>query len=118
MKDLRNKSVEHFFLDTVHKKEGISMNLCSLWLYRYYQEAEDPEKYNSEFYNNQDERIDDMFPDMPEKVKNLFKLKAYKHRADQHGEIDDVKEKRIKELEIEVAKTEYKEFVALQWWAN
>lgn len=116
MKDLRNKSIEHFFLTVLHEKEKIPMNLCSLWLYRCYQESEIPEMYNSKNYVNEDARIDDAFPEMPEHAKNLFKLKAYKHRADHHGEIDDVKEKRIKELEIAVAKTEYQEFVALQWW--
>ena len=118
MKDLRNKAVEHFFLDTIPKKENISRDLCSLWLHRFYLEACNPEKYNSALYKNQDERIDAAFPEMPEKIKNLFKLKAYKHRADQHGEIDGEKETRIVELEIAVAKTEYQEFVPLQWWEN
>ena len=116
MEDSRNKTIEHLFLDMLPKKEGIALNMCSFWLYRYYQEVEIPEMFASENYANQDERIDDMFPGMPDSVKNLFKFKAYKHRADHHGEKGN--EKRIEELETKVAKTEYQEFTTQQWWIS
>lgn len=116
MEDLRNRTVEHFFLDTVSKKEKQPLNMCSFWLYRYYQEVEIPEMFASGNYANQDDRIDDMFPGMPDTVKDLFKFKAYKHMADHHEEKGN--EKRIEELEKEVSNGEYAEAVTQQWWIS
>ncbi|MCK5612667.1 hypothetical protein KAR91_62925, partial [Candidatus Pacearchaeota archaeon] len=105
IRNFKNESVENFFLNTVHEIEGLPMDVCSFLLNRFYQEACDPEKFNSEYYRNQDERIDDMYPDsvMPAPLKNFIKLKAYQHRADRHKETGH--EKRIEELETEVATT-------------
>ena len=122
-KNYRNEEVEKFFLTTVHDKEGLPMDDCSFLLNRYYQESCNPEKFNSEFYENQDDRIDDMFPGAPEPVKNLLKLKSYKHQLEKEkrdGVTDEEKStyntKRVTELDPVVATTEYAELIPLRWW--
>lgn len=122
-KEYKNKHVEDFILNTVHKIEGLPMDQCAWLLYRYYQEACNPEKFPSSAYDNQDDRIDDMFKGAPEPVKNFLKLKSYQHqlkKSERDGVKDEEKEKfnknRVEELVIVVSESEYAEFVTLIFW--
>ena len=106
------KEVNKFFLEYLPKKEGLACSLCALWLSNYYLEVEGS-AFDSNAYASQDERVEAMFPGMPEDTLNLIKLKAYKHRSDHHGE---KKDERITELTTMVAETEYEIFMVAVWW--
>jgi len=111
--DYRNKNVEGFLLDFLPKHEDVSLSQCSMYLSNYYLEAEG-KAFDNENYINQDDRIEAMFPGMPERPLNLIKFKAYKHRATDHKETGN--EDRIKELETAVSTTVYNEFTPAIWW--
>jgi hypothetical protein len=110
---LENKKVEKFFLDYLPKKENIAKSLCCTWLTNYYIEVEGGGFATADFLN-QGDRIDAMFPGMPQEAVTMLKLKAYKHRSDQHG--DKTNEKRIEELETMVSTTDYAQFTTQVWW--
>ena len=109
---MENKKVEKFFLEYLPKKEGIAKSLCCTWLGNYYLEVEGA-GFASIDYLSQDERIDAMFPGMPQEAAMMLKLKAYKHRSDQHGEDHG---ERITELKPMVAATDYEIFTTSVWW--
>lgn len=126
-RNYKNKNAEDFFLNTVHEVEDMPMDQCSFLLNRFYQEACNPEKFNSEFYANQDDRIDDMFPESsaPEPLRNFLKFKSYEHQSDKEKK-DGVKDeekskfnkKRVEDLQPVVAQSEYAEFTVLVFWAS
>jgi hypothetical protein len=117
-KDFRKPAVEEFF-NFVYENENVSMTDVSLWKLNFYSELENEEMFNSKFFKDQDDRINKMFPGMPENAKNLIAMKAYKHRAKskkEGGHDEEGHEKRIEELEIAVEQTEYQGFTTQEWW--
>ena len=127
-KDYKNEQVENFFLNTIHTIENMPMDQCSFLLHRYYQEACNPERFNSKFYENQDMRIDDMFKGkngehIPDRLKNFISFKSYQHqlkKEERDGVKDEKKskfnKKRVEELEPLVMQSAYAEAVAQTWW--
>lgn len=113
--DYKNKHVEKFFLEILPENEDITLSQCSMFLTNYYMEAEGV-AFHSENYIDQDERLEAMFPGMPEGALNLCKYKAYKHRADHHG--DKGYEKRTEDLDVMVSATVYSEYQTRRWWEN
>ena len=108
-----NHSVANFFLVFLPEHEDVSLSQCANYLSNYYSEIEG-KKFQNNNYFNQDERIEEMFPELPEKPLNLIKYKAYTHRKTDHK--DNKHEDRIEELEKSVSKTIYSKFASAMWW--
>jgi hypothetical protein len=81
-----------------------------------YNLEKETEKFNSEDYENEEQRATAMFPGMPENELKTISILMYKHRSTDHGEDH---EKRIKELEEEIKEdSELLEMSIQRWWNN
>ena len=114
-----NKDVEKFFLETIPKrreKTGLPYNFsdCHKACMNYYLELEQEDLFNSDSYDNEEDRAYDMFGFLlTEEEHKLISYKFYKSRSDKYGEDH---EKRIKEREGEMVDAELVAVMPLRWW--